>query len=646
MGSNRFRTKQFYLSLLVIVAAVIIAVAYYFSDGKYNRIHEVTRLEGDVILENGQPFQTDLVFDDSISFISTITARFTIYDRVNVGQMNIVVYEDDAAIQEFSINTYEIGIDGSLPLKLDSTLTIDPESHYTINMNYTYEGDNAVALQRIEVNSMESSRLQRALISIVVLVLGAVLAFCIFENNFPDSLSETKMVIIALPILVLYAFFFNHGDGFVITKWGIRFLDCAFSGDIRNYADIMLAENGVRYTPNYNILDILITAVTILPLYLVQYFTGFECDDIKQLIYYDEFRKISLILAVIITAKYIRKIVISLKGSTRAANTASLLYIISPALLYCNIGMGQIDCISVLFLSLFFYEYINDKKCHAMLFLSISMLIKSFPLLLVMIPLVCISINKRRLPDIKSLTCLLTPWVISRILSSFVFVNYYKYSELAEREWDHVGGFLHITWAHSSLFMLVFVILCFVLLFSNKTREADCKKLLLISSLLVAGDLTFFVDDNPQWFVYALFIMIISIPLCHGIHKAVVSVVTYSLTGLVYTFSAFYEHVDLNMVYQSLIGNYYDFKIRSSYMLVFNHLMPNYVPYISIAAKTIMVCMVLLSLYWSYENRDSKQNVAANDQNKLLNLSTKGLIIFDVAFVLISLLLFFRIVLI
>ena len=645
MGINRSGTKRFYFSILVIVLAVIIAVGYFLSDGKYSRLHTVTRLEEEAVLESGQLFQTDLVFDASVSQINAITVYFNTFGRVNVGQLDITVYKDDAAVQEFSYNSYDIGIDGALKLKLEDVLTVDPESHYSLSCNYVYSGNNAVAIQRAEARGIESSRLQRACISIIVLALGAAIAFCISENNLTDSLTNTKLILVSLPLLLLYSFFFQHGDGYTITKWGVQFLDCMFSGDLRHYADIMLEANGIQYTSNYDILNNFITAVSILPVYLVKRITGFNYGAYNMLIL-DEFRKLVLILAVMITSKYINKIVISLGGSVRAANTASLLYLLSPVLLYCNIGMGQIDCFCVLFMALFFNSYINGKKCHAMMFLSIAILIKSFPLLFVLIPLVCISINKRRLPKLNMFSCLLVPWIISWILSSVIFIDYGKISKLSERTWGHAGMLFDVTWVHSSLFMIVFVILCFILLFSDKAREADSKKLLLISSCVVIIDLTFFVEENPQWFIYALFIMLITIPFCRGIYKPVACVICYSLAGLVYSFSAFYTHVDLNMVNQSIIGNYFDFGIRSSYMSVINHLIPNLAPYMPQASKTVMACMVLLSLYWFYESKHSKQDVVTEDQGALIPWCVKGLMIFDVAFVLVTLVLFFGIIVI
>ncbi|MBP3810469.1 MAG: hypothetical protein ILA15_07040 [Clostridiales bacterium] len=645
MGINRSGTKRFYFSILVIVLAVIIAVGYFLSDGKYSRLHTVTRLEEEAVLESGQLFQTDLVFDDSVSQINAITVYFNTFGRVNVGQLDVTVYEDSAVVQEFSYNSYDIGIDGALKLKQEDVLTIDPESHYSLSCNYVYSGNNAVAIQRAEASGIESSRLQRACISIIVLALGAAIAFCISENNLTDSLTNTKLIPVSLPLLLLYSFFFQHGDGYTITKWGVQFLDCMFSGDLRHYADVMLEANGIQYTSNYDILNNFITAVSILPVYLVKRITGFNYGAYNMLIF-DEFRKLVLILAVMITSKYINKIVISLGGSVRAANTASLLYLLSPVLLYCNIGMGQIDCFCVLFMALFFNSYINDKKCYAMLFLSIAILIKSFPLLFVLIPLVCISINKRRIPKLNMLSCLLVPWIISWILSTVIFIDYSKISSLSERTWGHAGMLFNVTWAHSSLFMTVFVVLCFVLLFSNKAREADSKKLLLISSCVVIIDLTFFVEENPQWFIYALFIMLITIPLCHGIYKPVACVICYSLAGLVYSFSAFYTQVDLNMVYQSILGNYFDFGIRTSYMSVFNHLMPNLAPYMPQASKTVMAGMVLLSLYWFYESKKSKQDVVTEDQGALIPWCIKGLMIFDVAFVLVTVVLFFGVIVI
>ena len=163
---------------------------------------------------------------------------------------------------------------------------------------------------------------------------------------------------------------------------------------------------------------------------------------------------------------------------------------------------------------------------------------------------------------------------------------------------------------------------------------------------MVIIDLTFFVEENPQWFIYALFIMLITIPLCHGIYKPVACVICYSLAGLVYSFSAFYTQVDLNMVYQSILGNYFDFGIRTSYMSVFNHLMPNLAPYLPQASKTVMAGMVLLSLYWFYESKKSKQDVVTEDQGALIPWCIKGLMIFDVAFVLVTVVLFFGVIVI
>lgn len=636
------------LCFLIIAVTVIISVAYYCSDSGFHITYRAFDAAEEIDLKNNKTIQEDMLFDENVTAISALSICFDTHQKTNLGQMNVALLKNDTEVQSWTINSCDIGTDSHYLFVLDEVLEISSENSYSVSIQYSYTGNNAVALKAINGKVIRTSKLLKASVSLLVLSLGIVIAFAagasedLFGSSAPKMQSRLQTAI-AVMIMLLYSVYFEHDDGRVITGWGLTLLDCTFAGDIRHYMGYLLSqvENLINVT-NYDIVDNIITALSILPVYIVQRIFNLSLE--WQV--FDEFRKLSLIACLTITSVVVKKIVTSIGGGTKEAGIAQALFLLSPALLFGTLTLGQIDCIAVMFGSFFLYYFINGKIPRSLLFLSFALMIKQFSIFFFLAPFVCVAIAKRKKFDyIKGALCLFGPFILSKLLSKFFFIDYDKYKNLSELIHGHIGLLFYELRADASLFLFAFVSVCCLMLFAGKNEDLDDNKLLLAGSLVISIAFVFFVPQNPQWFIYPLFFMVITIPYYDNIFKPLLSIAGFSLCGMFYTFSRHINNVDLIMLRTGIIGNRLMIEPDERYVSILAHYFPSYAPYFMYIAKSGIVAMVLLSLYWIFRNRKNKTgNMYMNDIGS--SLTAKGLMIFDVLFVLLSIVVYYQIIII
>lgn len=506
------------ISIIIIVVSVFASYFICNSDICFYRSNEAYRSNESVSLENGGIYQQPLMIDESVTNIKAVKLYFDVYKRINLSQMTVRMFSDDNLVNEWQFRTEEIGIDGSYTLKLNDAITVSPNVTYTIQYSQTYSGDNSVSLNRVDIKYPDSSPIHRIVLSIALLLTGLIIASCICFCSSEASLNSNKkyrmLLLLSVILMCVYSFVFEHWDGTVITGWGLELLDSTFAGDMRHYIHhIVASTDNIRYVPNYGVIANIITALSVLPLYVFQKISQIDFGTYYLQIY-DCFRKLSLITSVLVTVRCIRKIVLSLSGNQALSKVAALFYCVSPVVLYGNLAMGQIDCIVVMFVALALYCIINEKYYKGLLILGLSVTIKTFPLFFFFVPFLCVYFgSKKHIHWLKAAACFLTPLVISKVLSTLVFIDYYKFQSAAERYWNHLGSLFAEKNAGNALFELTCILIFLIVAFyRNRVSESEQYKLFLVCCLSVVSSFLFFVVINPQWYIYPLLLLLVLLP--------------------------------------------------------------------------------------------------------------------------------------
>ena len=326
---------------------------------------------------------------------------------------------------------------------------------------------------------------------------------------------ETEKTDVAFFLLLALssAFLYGHIFDMPLTLMQARDLISAIaSGRFFDFYDIVMEKAvaneyhlqnlGIIEGANYNIVIYLVLAVLILPWVLVAklFHMGLNytwlCQYMELILFFTDLLA-GYLVAQVCEAFGFKK--------TQAKQTAYL-FLTSFLLIYSTVGFNQLDIFYIVFMLLAIREYAEDHDIKFALWMSVSIMLKNFPLFL-FIPMVLL--KKKNLKQIFG-------YGILGSLSSVIFLLLFGRSEGYSQTKEAMDLYYHFTNRLTDaqipgniypipIFLAGYVLLCVFAYISDGKKNFYVY--VVFSGLFIYGTFFMFVYWHPQWAcILALFI--------------------------------------------------------------------------------------------------------------------------------------------
>ena len=596
-----FEKKHLMIALIIMIVTGIICIAYLVSGSQIRVLSPGTEQEVELaILADGKPIEINIEIPQDADQIYGFKLWITAHDRVDFGTYTVTLLENGQEIYSQTSKTQFLRSGRDTIFKLDHPVKINRDSQYTISISEQYaEGDDGISVwQYLRLITLPSSSgLARLVIAgtlfvsvLLIVVMGLV---CLSGTKHFGAREFFMLDVCAVVLLFMGAVFFQYPDGPTITSWGKYVLDTIKTGQFRDFMryayntgiDSGLDQRVYQFSkPNYNILVNLLTAVMLLPAWIVD--NIFKCGWSMEL--YDDFRKLYLIASIVLTARYIRKTTTVLGFEEHVGYSAGFLYMLSPVLIWGNIGLGQIDPIVVLFIMIAVYYLAQGKYEWTFFWLSASVTVKQFALFFVVAPLLCLIIGTLDIRRIlKCIGMYLILPVVSAVASRLLIPDYSGMASIYEDEWNHIARFFDFTMAYTSYFLMAFMLICFLCL--CKGLKKDVRPIdYLLGPVAICISFQVFSELNQQWTIYVLIALVIASLYMERRYEFVIIMIVMALGYYLYV-SGTPHNGDDSMVTTGALGHI--FKLyNNTYVFqdVFNRVVPGYSTYIHSVGATML----------------------------------------------------------
>lgn len=331
-------------------------------------------------------------------------------------------------------------------------------------------------------------------------------AFCLFTytilflmlyNSLLCPVFERKNTldqIIILGSILSCTFFFSHfNDMKIISELSYQLLKSVQEGKLLQFYEYALENSVYPNNANYNILLYIVTAMLDLPV-LVLNKLGLGISKELENLY------INGVLSIIFyfTGKLLKKLLLSWNLDRVNVEIVETLYYLNSILLFASIGYGQLDivCAAVLLLALYFYS--ADRMDLFAVILSVSIAMKSFPLL-ILIPLILL--REKRIFYILR-------YSLEGLLAPILFYLLYGRSE-AWAEIQSQYHFVRFLFGYTltpqiSLFCMLYILVC---IFCYFHAFMENQKNILLSGIAVYAAFAIFTVWYPHYLtIFSIFL--------------------------------------------------------------------------------------------------------------------------------------------
>ena len=620
---NNRKTLFIVIGFALLLCCFMFAAKQLHMQATYNVYSPKHAMVDTIRLHRGVKIEQPITNTGQLDNINAISLLFVVNNNVlavKQGEVTVSLLENDKVIQTWKQDTRFLRNNVYSTYKLSNTSILNPSKKYSLLVEQVVEGNNGVgvAIGRASKESyikigkegkkgsfslcyrtISSKLSNKFLLTVIALsflfFLSLAMLFENFKNIFRDITNDgyKQFKLFSIFLLLFMSTFFAHGDGMAITNWAVKLLESVQLGSYRDYATIISEKTDL--TCNYNIIVNIFNAMLLAPLYIIH-----RIFDMKiHISFFNFWRVFCSVAFVLITSIYLEKIALNLNYNTVFSKWFGLLYLLSPALLWGSIGMGQIDCIEVLFLVITFYYIINDKFTTGFFWLGAASVVKEFAILFFFIPWVCLLIGQCKIKAV--LKCLVAYSVLplfSFILSHLVFINYSALQSMAGLAWGHLSRLFNTQWEGTSFFLMTLFVICLLCIHkavSNKVVVRD----FVFTSLFTIAAFHFFVGLNPQWEIYILLALMMGLLFADSL--GFLALILSQIGFYLYTFFKFPYNVDNTMIQQGIMRNIFNLQHILSLEDYAGRFLPDYTVYLHSLGKTLTSAALCFMLYLFYD---------------------------------------------
>lgn len=227
---------------------------------------------------------------------------------------------------------------------------------------------------------------------------------------------KIEWIFLAIVIFIVYASH-NYRDFYETMRHGMTFWTALFDGhplQFYEYCNTVPCGNDLvtKYIPAvYDFTIYLIFAIWNFPLWLIERINGGNIQNSFIAILY---AKSMLIVAMVIIARLLGKIIEEITGEEKGTGAIAFTYLSSSVLLASALIIGQYDVLCVIFILLGLLYYLRGDHKRFILYFMIANSMKYFAILL-MLPLLCIK-EKNVLKIIRDMAASMIITVLFKLL--------------------------------------------------------------------------------------------------------------------------------------------------------------------------------------------------------------------------------------
>lgn len=375
------------------------------------------------------------------------------------------------------------------PITIRSTARIE-------NNEFSCKIGNTDTMRTLNLQVRGSYGMHTVRLFIFCLLIYTLMFFMLYNAIFNPVFEKKNTLdkVIIGGVLMSCTFFFAHyNDMKIITELSYQLLRAVQEGKLLRFYEYALENSRYPGNANYNILLYMVTAVIDLPVLICRKL-GFDISKGVEILY------INAVLCVVFyfVGKLLKKMLVLWKLEAVDAEIVETFYYLNAILLFASVGYGQLDitCAAILLLALYFYS--KDKMDLFAMILSVSIAMKSFPIL-ILIPLILL--REKRIFHILRYT-------MEGMLAPALFHLLYGGSD-AWKEIQSQYNFLNHLFSQKltlqiSMFCMLYIIVCIVCYFHD---SMETYKNILWSGIATYAVFAVFTVWFPHYLtIFAIFL--------------------------------------------------------------------------------------------------------------------------------------------
>lgn len=322
------------------------------------------------------------------------------------------------------------------------------------------------------------------------------------------SITKDKgFLIAAFIICVLYVYTIAQIDCNTITTWGYDLLDSIRMGKLREFPTYTYEMHNMP--TNYSLFVNSVTAVWLIPSFLLGNLAG----HFTNMIIYDIWYKTFILVQLLLDLFLFNKIMQGLGFDEKKRDRGLLYFMLSAVLCITVLGKGQVDLLSVTLMMTGIIFFQKEKYIPMSIFFGLSLCTKPFVILFI-VPMYLLMISKIKWKVLLSGLITLIPFGIDALISKILMPSYYEMKDLTSQMFKESFGesrveqIFSLRINHILVFFAVAIIICFIALRIGRTRATTVDDYLLIPTLMYIA-YGIFVSDTCYWFIVIIPALII-----------------------------------------------------------------------------------------------------------------------------------------
>ena len=420
---------------------------------------------------------------------------------------------------------------------------------------------------------------------------------------------------LAIAGCVFSAVMLGHMDLYVITLWGKQLLESVAQGTLYDY-QYQLQELG--YATNYSFFFNVISAIWLLPVHLISRYV----TDLS-IAFYCFWYKILLVIVNIRIAAIISNLCDEEKTIVEG-NLAGILYLISCPVYVFSLGMGQVDCISVLFIMLALQRFKNKKAIEAGVLFGFAALIKPFVVFVFAPMFIYLFFH-----DIKNCIQVGIPTVIVYFFNAIGTKLLIEDYELGSANWNKAAFFPRLFFVKISNIPIYPVVVGFItvgcILMALKRKWDERHFVLFVLLYFISFEIL--VPQNTQWFLYMLPFMIIAFGYSKRFVCTYVAMFLFEVGLTVYAATSGFKESIMGLANYGLLSNYIP-RGNDSLQGFILSVVPNMVSY---SSATIVIGLALFVMTYVVSFWKKKSFVELKLEKVYLIVIWMILIVYEIA---------------
>lgn len=428
------------------------------------------------------------------------------------------------------------------------------------------------------------------------------------KDSFKNCKTEEKIFLgIALFISVLYAYTVSQIDCNTITLWGHDLLASLFRGELTEFPAYTFETHGTA--TNYSLLVNVITAISLLPIFVVEKIIGFTFNYVVINMWYKTF-----ILVVHIIDIYLFYRILDRLDFTHTKKVKGVIYyMLSSVICITILGKGQVDIYIVTFVMLGMLCFMNEKYIYMSILMGLALVIKPFAILIVA-PLYLLMIHKLRGKVIVNSIITIIPFVIDETITKLLMPSYSEYKEITSQLFkesyrlSRVEQLFNLKINNVLVFFAAILIISFIAFYIGKARDAKLRDYLVFPSLMYIS-YGIFVSSSSYWFIAIIPALVIMGLKLSDIREFELLYFGSNIGVVVYIyFLEKHLRPGTNYTFFDLLG------LSNSVSPIYERFSDYRYPIYETGATLFLICMLIICILFYMENVKKKPRVSKDNK--------------------------------